>query len=83
VIFISSSDGDQPSWESEALGHGFFTYYLMEALKQSQGQATVRSLFDFVKDEVRRAVLAEKGQLQEPRMFSSADADFAIGGRSE
>lgn len=79
VVLISSSDGNQPSWESEILGHGFFTYYLMEALKRAQGPATARALFDYLKAEVKRAVLAEKGRVQEPRMFFTGDADFPIG----
>ncbi len=79
IVFISSSDGYQPSWESEELGHGFFTYFLMEALRQSQGGLTLKSLYDVLKVEVRRAVLVEKGKLQEPQMFFTEDADFPIG----
>ncbi len=79
LVFISSSDGAQPSWESERLGHGYFTYYLMEALTRSQGQITVGALFDFLKVEVKQAALAERGVLQEPRMFFNQDADILVG----
>ena len=79
LVFISSSDGAQPSWESEQLGHGYFTYFLMEALTKSQGQITVGALFDFLKVEVKQAALAERGVLQEPRMFFNQDANIRVG----
>ena len=78
VVIIASSAGDQLSWESPTLGHGIFTYYLMDALKRSEGQATVSSLFNYVRGEVKEAVQAEYGRIQEPYIVSNADTDFSI-----
>lgn len=79
IVLISSSDGDQPSWESELLGHGFFTYYLIEILKEARGMANVGTLFNDLRQRVKHAVEAEKGVLQEPRMFFNQDVDIVVG----
>jgi len=83
IVLLSSSDGYQPSWESETLGHGFFTYFLIEALRQSHGGLTLQSLYEVLRQEVPRAVLAARGRLQEPQMFFTEDADFPIGYRPQ
>ncbi len=69
VIIASSSENEQ-SWESEQIQHGYFTYYLIEALKR-QNTISIQALFDFVRDEVPRAVERDKKAKQNPVMIKS------------
>lgn len=78
-IVISASRVDEESLESPALKHGYFTYFLLEALKQGNGAAPLSQVFDSVAQQVSARVAAD-GSHQHPVMSrSSADADFALG----
>lgn len=69
VIIASSSENEQ-SWESERIQHGYFTYYLIEALKQ-QNSISIQTLYDYLRDEVPRAVERDKKAKQNPVMIKS------------
>ena len=36
-IILAASKDDQESLESDALGHGYFTYFLLKTLKETKG----------------------------------------------
>ena len=65
--------------EDPALGHGLFTYAVVEGLEgkaalRSKGQITSRDLADYVSkrvDELARALSAQ----QEPQYFKGRDAE--------
>jgi hypothetical protein len=76
VIIASSSENEQ-SWESEQIQHGYFTYYLIEALKR-QNTISIQGLFDFVRDEVPRAVERDKKAKQNPVMIKSLSEPVEI-----
>jgi len=67
-IFITSSQSNEKSWESDRLRHGFFTYYLLDALKQKGGKISVQEAFDRLKEEMPEAVMKEKGHPQHPEI---------------
>ena len=69
VIIASSSENEQ-SWESEQIQHGYFTYYLIEALKR-QNSVSIQGLYDYLRDEVPRAVERDKKARQNPVMIKS------------
>jgi hypothetical protein len=50
-VILTASSGDEVSWESEKLGHGYFTYYLLQALKKDNG---LQSLGQIYPDPQRR-----------------------------
>jgi len=79
VILITSSDGAQRSWESDELKQGFFTYYLMEELRKSGGQAPVNQIFDGMKRKIAESVKREKQAEQEPMIFWNGRAEVVIG----
>ncbi|QQR75621.1 MAG: caspase family protein [Holophagales bacterium] len=79
IVLMTSSDGTEPSWESDSLGHGVFTYYLVEGLRESRGLATVGELFDRLRTRVAQQVAAEKQRQQQPRLFYSDPPRVAIG----
>ncbi len=77
-IVIAASQVDQESLESNELHHGYFTYYLLQALKAGKGATPLSQVFATVAQQVSKSVSA-KGGHQDPVMNrSSADADFAF-----
>jgi hypothetical protein len=69
-VIIASSRENEQSWESEQIQHGYFTYYLIEALKR-QSSISVQGLFDYLSAEVPRAVERDKKATQNPVMIKS------------
>ena len=78
-MVLSASRFDEQSLESPALMHGYFTYYLLQALKNANGAAPLSQVFASVAKQVSARAAAD-GSHQHPVMSrSSADADFALG----
>lgn len=65
-VVIASSQVDEKSWESDRLQHGFFTYYLLEALRKKGGKIPINEVFDYISTHVPKAVMEEKGKPQHP-----------------
>ncbi|MBQ8225663.1 MAG: caspase family protein [Bacteroides sp.] len=70
TISFSSSSGDQTSSVFHAKKHGYYTYYLLKALKDANGDLTMKELFNKTHDEVAHAT-AVTGKLQEPQHMIS------------
>ena len=78
-IVMSASQVDEESLESPALRHGYFTYYLLQALKNGKGITPLSQVYASVAKDVSARVSAD-GSHQHPVIStSSADADFALG----
>jgi hypothetical protein len=78
-IVMSASQVDEESLESPGLKHGYFTYFLLEALKNGKGNTPLSQVYDAVAQQVSARVSAD-GSHQHPVISrSSADADFALG----
>ena len=78
-IVMSASRVDEESLESPALRHGYFTYFLLQALKSGKGNTLLSQVYDSVAQQVSERVFAD-GSHQHPMISrSSADADFALG----
>ena len=88
-IVIAAASSDEESLESPELHHGYFTYFLLQALKESKGQTPMGQLFATVAQQVSDRVAADgkkDGQTlgQHPVMSRSSDAaDFALGMTSD
>jgi hypothetical protein len=65
-IVIASSQNDEMSWESDSYANGYFTFYLMEAMRQQNGFKNVTQLFDSLRGNVLTAVKRDKGEIQTP-----------------
>lgn len=79
AYLVTSSTGDQRSWESDQLGNSFFTYYLVESLKE-RPDATLGEWFGDFAAKVAAKVSGEKGALQNPQIFpKSPAAEIRIG----
>jgi uncharacterized caspase-like protein len=78
-IVMTASRADEESLESGELQHGYFTYYLLEALKNGKGNTPLSQIYAAVAQRVAQRVSAS-GMHQHPVMSrSSEDADFALG----
>lgn len=81
TFMVMSSEEQQVSWESDALRNGFFTYFLIEALRQGPEPPDLDRVFRHLQRQVADRVAAEKNARQIPRIFPE-DGDlesFRIG----
>ncbi len=77
-IVMAASEVNEESLESNQLGHGYFTYYLLQALKNGKGATPLSQVYSTVAQDVSQSVSAQ-GMHQHPVMNrSSSDADFAL-----
>jgi uncharacterized caspase-like protein len=85
-MVFAASGTEQESLESDTLRHGFFTYYLVEALRQQGGTAPLSKIFDYTQQHVTQTVATQFKQYnlqQNPVMSrSEADTDFALAASS-
>jgi hypothetical protein len=83
-VIIASSEAKEKSYESAKVQNGYFTYNLVRALKQNGGEISVDKVFDTVRDEVSKQVLADWKVHQTPVISkSSQSAEIVIGIRPE
>jgi Caspase domain len=82
-MVFAASGTEQESLESEALKHGLFTYFLVEALRTQGGSAPLSKIFDYTQKHVAERAASEFRQYhlqQNPVMSRSEDdTDFALG----
>ncbi len=82
-MVFAAAGTDEESLESDSLKHGFFTYYLVQALQQEGGAVPLSQIFDYTKQHVSERVSTEFKQYhlqQNPVMSRSEDnTDFALG----
>jgi hypothetical protein len=82
-MVFAASGTEQESLESDTLKHGFFTYFLVQALRQKGGSTPLSQIFDYTQKHVSQTVATEFRQYnlhQDPVMSRSEDStDFALG----
>jgi hypothetical protein len=82
-IVMAASQVDQESLESDTLHHGYFTYFLLKALRESNGLKPLSQVYADVQQAVSARVAVDgraEGLHQNPVMDRSSDeADFALG----
>lgn len=79
-VIMSASSANEPSQERSDLGHGVFTYYLLEGLRgpadtNRDGAIT----FDEAYDYVARTVPEATGQTQHPVKKGEVEGDLIMG----
>jgi uncharacterized caspase-like protein len=80
-MVFAAAGTDQESLESDTLKHGFFTYYLVQALQQEGAWAPLSKIFDYTEQHVSQTVSTQYNEQQTPVMGRSADStDFALAG---
>ncbi len=76
-VIIASCRQYEKAWESDRIKHGYFTYYLIETLKQPTA-ISIEKLFNDVKAKVSEAVKREQRAEQNPAMVSSIEGPVNI-----
>ena len=77
-IVLAASQSDEESLESAKLGHGFFTYYLLQALKTGKGNTPMSQVYSEVSKNVAQ-LAAESGGQQHPVISKSSETtDFSL-----
>jgi uncharacterized caspase-like protein len=64
-VIITASGQSERSWEDEKIQHGYFTYYLLEAMKSSSS-GSIEDMYAQVRVKVPQAVRDEQKQSQNP-----------------
>jgi uncharacterized caspase-like protein len=70
-VIITSSTEKEKSWESQTFQNGYFTHYLIEALKRDKGLSPVDKVYAYVRDNVSQKVAAEVRAHQTPVLSRS------------
>jgi uncharacterized caspase-like protein len=77
-IVLAASQSDEESLESKKLGHGYFTYYLLQALKAGKGNTPMSQVYAEVSKNVAQ-LATESGGKQHPMIYQSSEAaDFSL-----
>jgi uncharacterized caspase-like protein len=79
-VIITASSANEVSVEKDELGHGVFTYYLMQGLRGSadtdaDGLVTVDEAYRYVSEKVPAAT----GQEQHPVKKGSVEGQLVMG----
>lgn len=79
-LIVTASAADEPAWENQRTGHGFFTHFLIEAMRGAEevvaaGRLPVLRLIEYV---TRRVVDAAQqfGHSQSPTIRGSVDGEM-------
>lgn len=70
-VIITSSNSNERSWESDEIKNGYFTYYLLQGLRQEGGMVSIEKVYNYLRDNVPQRVKKDKGQLQNPVLGKS------------
>jgi hypothetical protein len=68
---IASSQVGEKSYEDDDDRNGYFTFYLMQALKKSKGQDSIDKVYAYVHDQVSKSVQAKYHSPQSPVLSRS------------
>ncbi|NJD20527.1 MAG: hypothetical protein FIA95_14750 [Gemmatimonadetes bacterium] len=79
-VILSASGANEPSLESRSLGHGVFTYFLLDGLRgaadaDANGAITVPEVYGYV----ARQVPENTGLRQHPTMSGQLGGEMVLG----
>ncbi|PYN24920.1 MAG: hypothetical protein DMD76_13670, partial [Candidatus Rokuibacteriota bacterium] len=81
-VIITASGPNEVALESSELGHGVFTYFLLQGLagqadRNGDGVVTVSELYEYVEEQVDRKARAEGGR-QRPLMKGEVEGTLPL-----
>jgi len=84
-LILSAAAEGQEAFESEGLGHGVFTHFILEGLEgnadlNGDSQITAWELYEYVAREVPGYVRAERGEEQTPQITGEGDVRVVVAG---
>ena len=72
TVVFSASSGDQTAFPYHEKGHGMFTYFLLEKLREDEGNMMLGDLADYIKKNVKQQSVVVNGKLQTPTVVVSS-----------
>ena len=74
TIVFSATSNDETAMAYDEKGHGLFTYYLLKALQESNGNITYENLFNYISEKVKEDSFLINDKPQHPTIATSAAA---------
>lgn len=71
MVVFTAAQGDETAYPFKSQKHGMFTYYLLKKLQETQGNATLGELGDYLTKEVKRQSFVENNKVQTPTIVPS------------
>ncbi len=71
IVALSASQGNETAHQLTEKRHGMFTYYLLKAIQESNGDITLGELSDYVIRNVKRQSVVINSKKQTPTVSSS------------
>ena len=79
-MIITSSKVGESSYENDEAQNGYFTFYLIKALRDSKGLDPLQKIYNYVRDQVSENVEVKYKVKQDPVLSrSDGDAQIVIG----
>lgn len=75
-VIIAASQEEEQAMEDRSYGHGLFTYYLLQALKQKQGDLPLVNVYEYLRAHMAQDTAA-RGWKQHP-VYSSSEQESVI-----
>ena len=72
MVVLTAASGDETAHPYRDKGHGMFTYFLLKKLKETNGNATLGELYDYIKTGVSRAAVINDLKEQSPSAIPAA-----------
>ena len=72
MVVFSASQGDETAYPYKGQSHGMFTYFLLKKLQETNGDATLGELRDYINSKVRQCSIVENSKSQTPTVVPSA-----------
>ena len=76
VIISQACDDMQVAYSSKQLGHGLFTYGLLEKLQQTKGECTIKEMNKYATDWVKKYAMSKFDKMQTPITNVSEKLDY-------
>lgn len=83
TVVVAASQPNQKSWEIESIGHGIFTYHLLEALKgeadlDKNGEITIWEVIEYLKKTVPKSASKLVNETQVPYWRGEGFGDIRL-----
>lgn len=76
MVVLSAAQGDETAYPYTEKRHGLFTYYLLNKLQESKGNATLGELSNYIIANVKKTSIINNGKLQTPTVNTSLDESW-------
>lgn len=71
TVVFSAAQGDETAFPYNEKGHGLFTYYLLEKIRETRGDITLGELTEYVETQVKRQSVVINRKSQTPTVTPS------------